>query len=80
MMTDSPHSLLCRAFEVRFEWNEIVHDLALPKSRRELTTDNALHFIKHGYERNANRFRGKQALNLAQEYLTISQTKTVKKK
>jgi len=75
-VTQTPHYLLTRAFEMRNQWDEIVHDLALPKSHRDLTANNAAYYCDTGYAKNHKRARGKQALDLATEYLSIFYTKT----
>jgi hypothetical protein len=71
MKNDRSHALLCRSFELRAEFEDIMHDLTLPKNRRELTVDFANWFLKHGATFNKQRVRYAQVKKLCEEYLEI---------
>ena len=72
----APHSRRARALDIRNQFDAIGHDLSLPKTRRELTFENAMWFLTHGKTFNANRARFQIAFDMAQEYVTIAKEKT----
>lgn len=71
LVVNSSHSQLCRALDLRLEFEDLVSSVTLPKNRRELTLDNAVWILDNGHAFNHNNAKWSKVHDICINYVDI---------
>lgn len=66
------HASLVRSLELRLDWEDVVNELMVPQTKRDLTLDTAMWFVTKGHTCNRLDVHYVKALSITDEYLTIA--------